>query len=285
MCSVPSLGPAQHKGGAQRYGYFTASHRQRQHQKHNDSITHHDVSITQHCRLGHLGKTLDGRPLSKLSIAWITLTLTNTVGSILFYPLVINLIQIVGCDSEGYLKTYDQNLQCYSPYHLAAVMCMIAAVCLFYPLASFMLPNMQFVNASLDVKFDSTFMVFSAQGKLLLAGIFTFFDEAGVLMGAATVVYITLLLICWTGQPCLVKRVNRWKTLSFAVPAWCHACTLVYVIFGQDTRYNIMTVTFMLAGIFIFATLTQISHFKRWGCGFNMVTSGEADREEIDEKV
>jgi hypothetical protein len=217
-------------------------------------------------------------------MAWITLTLTNTVGTILFYPLIINLIQIVGCSSDGYLKFYDQTMSCYAGEHIAAVTVMIIAVCLFYPLASFMLPNMQFVNASLDVKFDSTFMVFSAQGKLLLAGVFTFFgDTPGVLMGAATVIYITLLLICWTGQPCLVKRVNRWKTLSFAVPAWCHACTLLYVILGQDTKYALMTCVFMLLGILVFATVTHISHFKQWGCGFNMVTSGKADLEALDE--
>jgi hypothetical protein len=210
---------------------------------------------------------------------------------------MINLVQIVGCSSKISMDKEDRlqlnpKILCWEGTHLWAVMSMVVAVCLFYPLASFMLPNMQFVNNALDIKFDSTFLVFGAQGKLLLAGVFTFFRTApAVLMGAATINYVTLLVLCYTFQPCLVKRINRWKTLSYAVPAWCHLCALVYVVgFGgdehkvnQDKSTGMLIV--MATGIVLFTGFTFARHHKQWGFGCAMQPRIDDDLEATPEEL
>jgi hypothetical protein len=243
-------------------------------------------------RKGRLGKQPDGRPLKKLSLAYITLTLTNLVGINLYYPLMINLVQIVGCSSMTTMGLEDRmqlnaDIVCWEGTHLWAVISMVVAVCLFYPLASFMLPNMQFVNNALDIKFDSTFLVFGAQGKLLLAGVFTFFRTApALLMGAATINYVTLLVLCYTFQPCLVKRINRWKTLSYAVPAWCHLCALLYVVgFDGDQDYSTGMLVLMATGIVLFTGFTFARHHKQWGFGCAMQPRVDDDLEATPEEL
>ena len=46
---------------------------------------------------------------------------------------------------------------------------------LYYPAATFMDPNLQFVDKTLDIKFAPTYLIFLCQGKLMIAGAAVFF--------------------------------------------------------------------------------------------------------------
>ena len=56
------------------------------------------------------------------------------------------------------------------------------AALFYYPIAAFLVPNLQFKSKALDVKYAPSFVVAVFQGKLLLAGLAT---ESSCLHGCA----------------------------------------------------------------------------------------------------
>lgn len=65
----------------------------------------------------------------------------------------------------------NPNMICNDDTHYTYVFLASLGIILYYPLSSFLFPNIQFQNKSLDLKYDPTFLVILAQVKLLIAGI------------------------------------------------------------------------------------------------------------------
>ncbi len=64
----------------------------------------------------------------------------------------------------------DSTLNCNEETHYIYVFLAGLGILLYYPLSSFLFPNIQFQNKSLDLKYDPTFIVISTQVKLLICG-------------------------------------------------------------------------------------------------------------------
>ena len=76
------------------------------------------------------------------------------------------------------------------------VIASIVGITAYYPLASFIYPNLQFADKSLDLKYKPTFIILLAQGKLVLTGIAVFFPgEAYLLLSFTLVIYVLFALL------------------------------------------------------------------------------------------
>lgn len=64
----------------------------------------------------------------------------------------------------------DPNIECNTDTHYIYVFFASLGVVLYYPLSSFLFPNIQFQNKALDLKYDPTFVVILTQIKLLISG-------------------------------------------------------------------------------------------------------------------
>lgn len=64
----------------------------------------------------------------------------------------------------------DLQIVCSSTKHKVLMGVAVAGMLLYYPLASFLYPNLQFADEGDDLKYEPTFVVIETQAKLFLAG-------------------------------------------------------------------------------------------------------------------
>jgi len=106
----------------------------------------------------------------------------------------------------------------------------VIAIVTYYPVSTFLFPNFQFADNTLDLKFDASFLVVLNQGKLILAGISTFYTKsvefaspwtermaAYATLGVQMSVYAGLCYYNHVEHPCLVREFNAARTVSFAL--------------------------------------------------------------------
>jgi hypothetical protein len=206
---------------------------------------------------------------------------------------MLNLIKVFVCDYSGeypaaYLATLNAtyaddiagyiaattnvqpylyeapHLVCWQEEHWLYVAMALLVLITYYPMASLLFPNLQFVDESLDVKFEPSFLIIIAQGKLFLAGIMAVFVETPLTkVLAAIAVYGFFTIQNMLQQPCLVKRINSWSTLRFFVPlAICGSTAELLLSDGQ----NVTTALIIMAGSAGIGCLaTVLFHTFRWG--------------------
>lgn len=106
----------------------------------------------------------------------------------------------------------------------------VLAVMLYYPLSSFIYPNLQFADKTLDLKYKPTFVIILAQGKLVIIGIAVFFPGVGngfLLLVCALPMYVLFAALNHTMQPCLVQWVNDGRTFLYCGAVWCVAVSFL----------------------------------------------------------
>jgi len=77
---------------------------------------------------------------------------------------------------------------------------------------------MQFADKSLDIKFDTTFLIMVAQGKLFLAGISSYWQSRPeVIIFTALPLYTIFYVMNVSMKPCLIPLVNPWRSMSYLI--------------------------------------------------------------------
>ena len=138
-------------------------------------------------RAGRLGSAADGAALR----GWRGLYYKGvTVLQLAFTPVLTTLTAAGACAydraaRENVLKRAPRIACWTSRTHWAYAAPAFVAALFYYPIAAFLVPNLQFKSKALDVKYAPSFVVAVFQGKLLLAGLAAFHD-AGTPTGAAT---------------------------------------------------------------------------------------------------
>jgi hypothetical protein len=136
----------------------------------------------------------------------------------------------------------DSSVVCLSDQHLKYMGIATLAILLYYPISTFMFPNFQFQDKSLDLKYDPSFLVLNIQAKLLITGtllfpdiilsikkgFISFFkpeseDDISIIIvrqvGVAMILFFLALITIYL-RPCLIKRVNVWDVAFYALASW-----------------------------------------------------------------
>ena len=138
----------------------------------------------------------------------------------------------------------EPRIPCWGLMHGGYLAAFLLAVTTYYPISTFLFPNFQFADISLDIKYDAGFLVVLNQAKLILAGVSSYYGK--VIPGVATSnsidrmsAYASLMIqilvfggLCYynyTSQPCLVKWFNIFRSISFAISfvACCSSFVMV----------------------------------------------------------
>ena len=192
-------------------------------------------------RAGRLGSAADGAALR----GWRGLYYKGvTVLQLAFTPVLTTLTAAGACAydraaRENVLKRAPRIACWTSRTHWAYAAPAFVAALFYYPIAAFLVPNLQFKSKALDVKYAPSFVVAVFQGKLLLAGLAAFHD-AGTPTGAATLcaaaLGVSAALGAYTARlgPCLVRRVNAWRSAGFALAAIANAAALLALATEPD---------------------------------------------------
>lgn len=184
------------------------------------------------------------------------------LGNAIFLPVLKTLLRAFTCvypDGVQARHIVLGEMRCWEGAHLAYIYIAVLAIALYYPLASYVYPNLQFADKSVDLKFDPMFMIFQQQTRLAIAGV--------VVVGHA---HLTMVM-CFTGcvhlwqmvvnirtEPCVVLSVNHWRTFEFAVQAWCCACAALLLVSGMRQ----VAWAVLIGGLVLIVTGTLFSIYR-----------------------
>ena len=100
----------------------------------------------------------------------------------------------------------------------------LVGILCYYPFATFLYANLQFVNKNTDLKYNPQFMVYLAQAKLIFASLASFLHSTKTsLIIRLTLMAATILLLAFTSayhQPCLVVNANIFHTAGYVSVAY-----------------------------------------------------------------
>eukprot|EP01006_Ploeotia_vitrea_P052716 TRINITY_DN67718_c7_g3_i1.p1 TRINITY_DN67718_c7_g3~~TRINITY_DN67718_c7_g3_i1.p1 ORF type:complete len:812 (-),score=438.40 TRINITY_DN67718_c7_g3_i1:1643-3946(-) len=219
----------------------------------------------QKAQRGTLGRDEFGQPARWNTWPFVYSKLLALLGSAMYFPILLNLVEVFVCvyptDGGSPIMQHDTSVVCWQASHLLKAAVAGIGVSVYYPTASFMYPNMQFVDKSLDIKFETTFLIFVAQGKLFLSGMASFFpDDPYFILVSALAVYTLFLVSNVSGEPCLVKRVNIWRTGSFAMASW--ACIAGLIVTG--TGDQLLSFVLLVVGWCVIVIFTAVWFMYVW---------------------
>ena len=179
-------------------------------------------------------------------------------------------------------------MECFNskaPTHIVyMVVCAIALLC-FYPLATLLAPNFQFNNKMLDIKFEQSFLIIQNQAELLMVAFSIFYQEDWVAVLVPQFLICTTLAISnWFIQPCLVARLNIFRTATYSMAAVSCFSSIVYQLmksgFGGQYCYEeavgagncepffvsaAVAYGILIIGWATIILVTIVSHKRRWG--------------------
>jgi hypothetical protein len=203
-------------------------------------------------RKGTMGLGPDGRRAGTFTKEGIYMLALNIVSNTFYFGVMITLVSAFACEfdtrtMEFYLSA-DHGIECFSysdPTHFVYMVVAGAAVFLFYPLATILIPTFQFMNKGLDIKFTASFVTLEKQTDLGVAIFATFYSSL-----STYAVLFTQLLVCLglagfnhATAPCLVSYMNIYKTIMYVGAAYITAV----IIFYQYSRSAI--ITYALVGV------------------------------------
>eukprot|EP00002_Diphylleia_rotans_P039127 TRINITY_DN9002_c0_g1_i1.p1 TRINITY_DN9002_c0_g1~~TRINITY_DN9002_c0_g1_i1.p1 ORF type:complete len:1504 (+),score=222.72 TRINITY_DN9002_c0_g1_i1:71-4582(+) len=191
---------------------------------------------------GSLGKTKDGKLPPVLSMAFVYLKCLNLLGSTLYTVIMKTLISTTSCtiayrtistgdgtieEQEILLLDGNPGIDCWTREHIPYVAIGGIGIIFYYPVATFLYPNLQFQDQALDIKFDPTFVVIFAQASLIYAGAAAYFTTyPNVMLLLAAILYGVMAIVNQKMQPCLVGSINKWRTLVLLMTSYTALCSL-----------------------------------------------------------
>eukprot|EP01016_Furgasonia_blochmanni_P038283 TRINITY_DN4607_c0_g1_i1.p1 TRINITY_DN4607_c0_g1~~TRINITY_DN4607_c0_g1_i1.p1 ORF type:complete len:501 (+),score=67.90 TRINITY_DN4607_c0_g1_i1:3-1505(+) len=154
----------------------------------------------------------------------------------------------------------DATVVCNSIEHTLLLLLAIGGLLMYYPLQTFLYPNMQFLKKSCDIKYDTTFVVILSQFKLIISGLASFFPEDNglifQLITATTLMAILGFFNKFT-KPNQVKTMVPFETAAFFATAWMSFSALIVCL----TRITPLGIASLVCGlVFIFCSTI----FTKW---------------------
>lgn len=143
-------------------------------------------------------------------------------------------------DSAKDAITLDSNtrIHCLEGKHIPILVCSMLALIIYYPAASFAQAQTQSIS---DIKFKPRIVFIMLQGKFLLVLIATFWTtQYGAYFGGLLVINIIWLVLNIIARPCLVRWVNRMRTVFFALALWATICSGVVGTWILDDEDSII---------------------------------------------
>ncbi len=147
----------------------------------------------------------------------------NVLGSSLYVSIITNLFDALACDyeSDPWTTYTASGLTCWEGLHFLYVGCSLLGIVIYYPMSTFMYPNLQFQNKSLDLKFYPSFLIVMSQIMLFVSGLDCFYStEPSVALSFIAVSMLVMGLVCLKTKPCLVKKTNLWYAVKYLLIAW-----------------------------------------------------------------
>lgn len=240
---------------------------------------------------GTLGLNKDRSKAKFPSPQFFLAKLISLIGKSAYLTIMKAFLNVFSCtydDSNGdWYVTRNSDLTCFSSFHSMYIGLAVIGLILYYPGSTLLYPNIQYQDKSLDLKFDTTFLVIEAQGKVIIAGVVAFFALERYLwlhLIVSLAVLVILALLCGFMKPCIVRSYNIWKVGGYVASAWCCCWALINIYAGIGIACFIT----LWVGLVMLLILLIAIQYRLYGCNITKLKHLKAalkGREVVDDAV
>lgn len=171
--------------------------------------------------LNRLGRDESGVVAKFCSIENLKKRFMNMIGSLLYMFILKSQLSVFACNINiDPPVVWNTNIVCYESLHIGHFFSALICICAYYPIATFIFPLLQFNDSSLEIKFETTFVILLSQIKLFITGITVFLPYQYYLkyqLAIASVSLGFLFLYSAIKQPCIAKKLNVWFSLGYFI--------------------------------------------------------------------
>ena len=108
---------------------------------------------------------------------------------------------------------------------------LVRLLCCFLSAGDLLAPNFQFNNKMLDIKLKQSFLIIQNQAELAMVALSIFYQENWIVVLVPQFVICTVLAISnWFIQPCLISRLNIFRTATYSMAAVSCMSSIVYQV-------------------------------------------------------
>ena len=221
---------------------------------------------SKYIKIGRLGLNEDLTPAGITSPQFYLSKFIGLFGKVLYFTILAAMLNAFSCSySDGtWHLMRDSSVICFSEQHSVYLVLAIATLLFYYPTATLLYPNITYQDKSLDLKFDTTYLVMESQGKLIIAGFFAFFAKEIYIwlqLIVSIIVSSVLFAINFKTKPCMIESYNVWKTGGFAVPIWICSCALINYYSGE----HVVAIVLLTSGLGVLLGILIAVYAKKYG--------------------
>ncbi|CAG9326606.1 unnamed protein product [Blepharisma stoltei] len=233
-----------------------------------------------YAKQGRLGKMSNGDPAKLFTWQFWLSKSVQILGGSCYIMIVKNFLNTFACNmTQNPWKVYGVDMQCFSPEHWWYIFFAILGVSVYYPIATFLFPLLQFQDYGLDFKMDATFLVVLSQCKLLIAATATFVPYGTFISYQlwASFTFISIILIfSLYMNPCIIRKLNMWNSTGYLMCVF----TVGMALFNVCTDQHLLAFVFLCAGnVVIFAAALVIWIIRRKRSRNKIVVLNNEDKE------
>lgn len=188
---------------------------------------------------GKLGRDAYGNEAKVFSWMGIFLIVLSSFSSAAFFPVVKTLMNTIICvypdDGTDPYHVKMTDTQCWTDVHFFYVGAAGAGLLLYFPLATFLYPHIQFGDPGLDIKYAPGYLIGLNVCKLLNAGCLLFLGAQGALKAmlcCCFVIVVMAFLLDYMMEPGLIPWSNQCRRYGYFFAAMACGCALVVEITG-----------------------------------------------------
>lgn len=104
----------------------------------------------------------EGRPAKFCSCEFFLSRGTILLGASAYIGIMKNMFDSLACDFDTDTLSRTSDISCFTGTHFLYIAVSIFVLVVYYPLATFMYANLQFVNKGSDLKYAPNFIVYLA---------------------------------------------------------------------------------------------------------------------------
>lgn len=143
----------------------------------------------------------------------------TSVGGGFYIFILKSQLNFFACDINSVPPVvWRTDIECYTTFHIGHLVGALVGLAIYYPIATFTFPLLQFNNADLDLKLNPTYLIILSQSKLLVSGLkvflpFQLYFEYQLLL--TSIILMFLGVYTMIEKPSGVNRMVLWTSFGY----------------------------------------------------------------------
>lgn len=201
-----------------------------------------------------LARTEDGHKVGIREAGFWKKKFLNIFGGGLYIFIIKYIMNIFACEYNSDPPVIPKaSIECYTPLHIGLMVSALFSLLIYYPIATFLFPLLQFNDTDLNFKHNQTFLIILSQAKLFISGVkvflpYSLYYEWQLLISSMVLCF--LFLYTFIRKPCVEWRFNLWSSFGYFFSCFTNFFAYINVLVGGSVVVSFCYFAVIATGLF-----------------------------------